>query len=156
MKVESGVKTVNYSQESVYAKIADLNNMAGIRDRFNDPKMQERIKGNFPEDKINNVRKTLDTMTLDADSVSIDIHPVGNISIQIIDREPPKAIKFISTNSPVKFTMWIQLLPAGDTTCLMKITIETNVTPFLRGMIEKPLREGVDKLADLLSTLPYE
>ncbi len=156
MKVESGVKTVNYPQETVYAKIADLNNMAGIREKFNDPSVQERMKGNIPEDKIDSVRKALDTMTLNTDSVSMDVNPIGKVAIQIIDREPPKTIKFISTNTPVKFTMWVQLLPASDTTCLMKITVETNVNPFLGGMLEKPLREGVKKIADMLATLPYE
>ena len=44
MKHESDVKVIGYPQETVYAKIADLNNLAIIKERFNEPEVQEKMQ----------------------------------------------------------------------------------------------------------------
>lgn len=156
MKVESEVKYINYPQESVYTKMADLNNLSAIKEKYNDPDAQERLKGQIPEDKVEQVKKTFESMQFDADSVSMHVDPVGNISLKIIERTPMKCIKFTTTYSPVGFYLWIQILPVTNVTSKIKVTIDANVPPFLSGMIRKPLEEGVEKLANMLTTLPYE
>lgn len=156
MKIESAVQQVGYPQALVYAKISDLNNVAIIKERFNDPAVQERMKANIPSDKIESVKQNLETMQVDSDSVSLEVNPVGKIAIRIIDREEPKCIKFASVSSPVQFNLWIQLLPVTESTSKMKITVDADVPFFLKAMIEKPLREGIEKLAEMLATLPYE
>jgi carbon monoxide dehydrogenase subunit G len=156
MKIETGVKTVNYPQETVYAKISDLTNLKSIKEKFNNPELQEKMKAETSGEKIEQIGKTLETLEFDTDSVSMDVKPVGRVSISIIEREQPKLIKFSSTQSPVGFKMWVQLLPVTDDTCKMKITVDASVNPFVGAMIEKPLREGAEKLADMLSKLPYE
>ena len=94
MKHESDVKVIGYPQETVYAKIADLNNLAIIKERFNEPEVQEKMVGNIPADKIEQVKKTLSTLQADADSVSVEVDPVGRLAIHIIERDEPKCIKF--------------------------------------------------------------
>ena len=156
MKIETGVKTVNYPQETVYAKISDLTNLKSIKEKFNNPELQEKMKAETSGEKIEQIGKTLETLEFDTDSVSMDVKPVGRVSISIIEREQPKLVKFSSIQSPVGFKMWVQLLPVTDDTCKMKITVDASVNPFVGAMIEKPLREGAEKLADMLSKLPYE
>jgi hypothetical protein len=156
MKIETGVKTVNYPQETVYAKISDLTNLKSIKEKFNNPELQEKMKAETSGEKIEQIGKTLETLEFDTDSVSMDVKPVGRVSISIIEREQPKLVKFSSTQSPIGFKMWVQLLPVTDDTCKMKITVDASVNPFVGAMIEKPLREGAEKLADMLSKLPYE
>ncbi len=156
MKIETGVKTVNYPQETVYAKISDLTNLKSIKEKFNNPELQEKMKAETSGEKIEQIGKTLETLEFDTDSVSMDVKPVGRVSISIIEREQPKLVKFSSTQSPVGFKMWVQLLPVTDDTCKMKITVDASVNPFVGAMIEKPLKEGAEKLADMLSKLPYE
>ena len=114
------------------------------------------MKAQVPEDKIEQVMKTLDTLRFDADSVSMHVDPVGDISLRIIERTPEKCVKFTTTNSPEGFYLWIQILPVTDVTSKIKVTVDANVPIFLSGMIKKPLEEGVEKLANMLSTLPYE
>ena len=156
MKIETGVKTVNYPQETVYAKISDLTNLKSIKEKFNNPELQEKMKAETSGEKIEQIGKTLETLEFDTDSVIMDVKPVGRVSISIIEREQPKLVKFSSTQSPVGFKMWVQLLPVTNDTCKMKITVDASVNPFVGAMIEKPLKEGAEKLADMLSKLPYE
>lgn len=37
----------------------------------------------------------------------------------------------------------------------MKLTVCADLNPFIKGMVEKPLKEGVEKLADMLAMIPY-
>ncbi len=155
-KFESGVKHIQYPQSSVYAKLSDMNNMSVIREKIDDPASEEKLKNNIPPEKLEQIKSQLKSMQFDRDSISVNIPPIGDIAIQIIGREPDKCIKFGSTNSPIGFKMWIQLLPVTETSCKMRLTIDASLNMFIKAMVEKPLKEGVDKLADMLAMIPYE
>lgn len=134
-KFESNVKTIAYPQEAVFEKLSDLNNI-------------EKVKDRLPEDKIKNLSFTSDTLT-------VEVPPVGPITLQIIEKEPYKCIKFGTTTSPLPFNLWIQLLPTSDTECKMKLTIGIDINPFMKAMVQKPLQEGVEKMADVLAMIQY-
>lgn len=134
-KFESDVKFIPASQEAVYEKLSDLNNL-------------EKVKDRLPADKVKN-------LTFDADSMSVEVSPVGKISLQIVEKEPCKCIKFGTTDSPLPFNLWIQLLPVTETECKMKLTIGMEVNPFMKAMVQKPLQEGLQKMADMLALIPY-
>lgn len=135
-KFESTVKSIPFSQETVYNKLSNLNNIETIKDRI-------------PEDKVKD-------LTFDEDSISVSVAPVGKIKMRIIEREPHKCIKFESEESPMAFNVWIQLLPNGDSSAKMKITLGVDVNPLMKAMIQKPLQEGVEKLAEVLSMVNYQ
>jgi hypothetical protein len=82
--------------------------------------------------------------------------PIGTVSLQIVDREPEKCVKFSSTNSPVGFKLWIQMLPTGETSSKMKVTIDADLNFFMKQMVGPHLEKGVDKFADMLAMIPYE
>nr|MBP7472338.1 SRPBCC family protein [Prevotella sp.] len=132
---ESSIKEIPYKQEIVFKNLSDLNNL-------------EKIKDKIPSDKI-------DDLSFDSDSISIKAPMAGEIKMRIIDREEPKTIKFETENSPVPFNFWIQLLPT-ETGCKMKLTIKADLNPFIKGMVKKPLEEGIEKIADALAVIPYE
>ncbi len=155
-KYESSVKQIGFAQSKVYAKLSDLNNLASLRDRLNDPAAMEMLADKVPAEKMDSIKTQLESMSFDRDSVSIDVAPVGNVAIRIIEREPDKCIKFESTNSPIGFKLWIQILPVEENSCKMKLTIDASVNMFLKAMVDKPLKEGVEKLADMLAMIPYE
>lgn len=134
-KFESDVKFIPASQESVYEKLSDLNNL-------------EKVKDRLPADKVKN-------LTFDSDSMSVEVSPVGKISLQIVEKEPCKCIKFGTTDSPLPFNLWIQLLPVTETECKMKLTIGVELNPFMKAMVQKPLQEGLQKMADMLALIPY-
>ena len=135
-KFESSVKQIPYPQQSVYEKLSDLNNLETVKDRM-------------PEDKASELEFTHDT-------IAINIPPVGKISMQVIEREEPKTIKFQTLQSPMPFNLWIQLLPVTDTSSKMKLTILADINPFIKAMVSKPLQEGIEKIADMLAMIHYE
>ena len=134
-KFESSIKQIPYSQEAVYAKLSDLSHLESIKDRL-------------PADKVKD-------LTFNADSLSFSVAPVGQISLSIIEREPCKCIKFEASNSPLPFNLWIQLLPVEENVCKMRITVGLELNPFMKSMVQKPLQEGIEKMAETLSQIPY-
>ena len=135
-KFESSIKQIAYPQQSVYNMLSDLTNI-------------ERVKDKVPEDKLKD-------LTFDKDTISISVSPVGQISMRIVERDEPKTIKFASENSPMSYNFWIQILPVSDTASKMKLTIDADIPFFAKGMVSGPLKEGIEKIADALATIPYE
>ena len=135
-KFESSIKQIPYPQQAVYAMLSDLENIEKVRDRL-------------PEDKLQGLR-------FDRDTISVSAPPVGQVSLRIVERDEPKCIKFATEQSPVPFNLWIQVLPVTETTSKMKLTIKAELNPFIRGMVQKPLTEGVERIADALAAIRYE
>lgn len=131
---ESSVRQIPHSQQAVYDMLSDLSNI-------------DRVKDRIPADKLND-------LTFDADSMSIST-PMGAVKLKIVDREEPKCIKFETEQSPLPFNFWIQILPVTDNTCKMKLTIKAELNPFIKGMVSKPLQEGIEKIADALQMINY-
>ena len=151
-KYESKIKQVPYSQGAVYAKLSDLTNLSVIKDRIDDPNVQAQL----PADKIDEVRKAVSQMEFTADTVSAPAGPIGTIAVKIVDREPEKCVKFTSTNSPVSFKLWIQVLPTSSTASKLKVTIDADLNFFMKQVVGSHLEKGVDKFADMLAMIPYE
>lgn len=132
---ESSIRQIPHPQQSVYAMLSDLANL-------------ERIRHRLPEDKLKD-------FSFDSDTLSVDVPPVGSIRLRIVDRDEPKCIKFETEQSPVPFNFWIQILPVTETTSKMKLTIKADLNPFIKGMVKKPLQEGIEKIADALQMIEY-
>ena len=108
----------------------------------------EKVRDKLPADKIDN-------LSFDKDSVTVSVPPVGAVTMCVVDREEPKTIKFEAQNSPVPFNFWIQLLPVSEESCKMKLTIKAELNIFIKGMVQKPLQEGIEKIADVLQVINY-
>ena len=134
-KFESSVKQIPYPQEAVYNNISDLRNLEKVRDRV-------------PEDKVND-------FSFDQDTVSLNVAPVGELKLQIIERDEPKCVKFETVQSPVPFNVWIQVLPVDENNSKMKVTVKAELNPFIKSMVEGPLQDGVEKIADALAQVHY-
>ncbi len=135
-KFESSIKQIPYPQQAVYAMLSNLENMEKVRDRL-------------PEDKLQGLR-------FDRDTISVSAPPVGQVSLRIVERDEPKCIKFATEQSPVPFNLWIQVLPVTESSSKMKLTIKAELNPFIKGMVQKPLTEGVERIADALASIRYE
>ena len=134
-KFESSVKQIPYPVEDVYRNISDLSNLERVRDRV-------------PEDKLN-------SFSFDSDSVSVNVAPVGDLKLQIIEREENKCVKFETEQSPLPFNLWIQVLPVSETESKMKVTVKADIPFMLKGMVSGPLQDGVEKIADALAQIPF-
>ena len=134
-RFESSVKQIPYPQQAVYDMLSNLENISKVMDRV-------------PADKIKDI-------SFDRDHVSMSVDPVGAIKLAVCEREEPKCIKFQTEKSPVPFYVWIQMLPVTDTTSKMKITAEADLNPFIKTLVQKPLQDGVEQIADGLAQIPY-
>lgn len=134
-KYESSIKIIPYSQSRVFSKISDLNNFNGVEEKL-------------PKEKIQD-------LTFDADSVSFSVSPVGNVSLKVVERTPDSCVKLETVTSPLPFTLWVQVVPVGEDECKMKVTVEASLNPFIKGMVQKPLKEGLEKMVTVLSMIEY-
>ena len=148
MKLESAVKAVPHSQRAVYDTLSDLTHLKSLKDRI--------PAGSTGNAEMDEAKDKLQDLSFDKDSISINISPVGNVSMRIVDRDEPKMIKFESEKSPLKFKFWIQMLPVEATTSKLRLTIDADVPFFAKGMVEKPLQEALEKIADMMAMIPYE
>ena len=135
-KFESSIKHIPYPVEDVYRNISDLSNLERVRDRI-------------PQDK-------LESFSFDSDSVEVSVPPVGTIKLRIIEREEPKCVKFETEQSPMPFNLWIQVLPVDAENSKMKVTVKADIPFMLKGMVAGPLQDGIEKIADALSQIPFK
>ena len=129
------MKQIPYSQEAVYRNISDLRNLEKVRDRI-------------PEDKVKD-------FSFDADTISINVPPVCELKLRVVEREEPKCVKFETAQSPVPFNVWVQMLPVDEQSSKMKVTVKAELNPFIKGMVSGPLQDGVEKIADALAKIEY-
>ena len=132
---ESSVKNIPFPQARVYAKLEDLNNLEGLKNRL-------------PEDKVKD-------LTYSRDEATVNVPPMGNVTIRVVEREEPKCIKLEAVGSPIPINMWIQIIPDGEEASKMRVVAKAEVNFMLRAMIDKPLKNGVEKIAEALSLITY-
>ena len=139
MEVTSNVKQIPFSQQMVYDILS------------NPSRLEKKMRENIPADQ----KEKADAFSFTDDSIVVSAPGMGSVTLNIVEREAPKTIKFQASVAMVKGNMWIQLLPTTDTSSKMKLTIKADVPFFMKGMVQKPLTEGVEKIADMLAMLPY-
>lgn len=134
-KFESKVVAIPYSQQRVFDTLSDLSNL-------------ERVRNILPEEKVRDLK-------VSTDAVSLTVPPVGDVAFQIVERDDPKCVKFQATTSPIPLTLWVQILPTAEEASKAKLTLQAELNPFIKGMVQKPIQDGLEKLADLLAGIPY-
>jgi hypothetical protein len=129
-------KAIAQNDDRIFALLSDLSNL-------------EKVKDRIPQDKVKD-------LTFDSDSCSVSVDPVGKVTFRIVEREPNKTIKFVSENSPVPVTLWVQLKQMDVMDTRLRLTLRADLNPFIKPMLTKPLQQAVDRLSEVLASLPYE
>ncbi|MDD5183960.1 MAG: SRPBCC family protein [Paludibacter sp.] len=129
---ESDIKTISSNEEVVFNKLSDLNNL-------------KELQNKSPEtDKIKD-------LFFDADSCSFVVDGIGKIGFRVVEREPFKTIKLNSENAPVQLSVWVQLKKTDENNTAMKLTLKAELPMMIKMMVDKKLKEGINKVADLLA-----
>ena len=124
-----------YPQERVYSKLEDLNNLEGLKDKL-------------PEDKVKD-------LTYSRDEATINVPPLGNVTIRVVEREEPKCIKLEAAGSPIPLNFWVQIIPDGEEASKLRVVAKADINFMFRAMVEKPLKDGLEKIAEALSMINY-
>lgn len=132
----SDIKKIPYSDRIVFDVLSDLSKL-------------ELMKDKLPADKITD-------FTCDNDSCSFSVAPVGRVTFVVEDRKPNKTIKFKSEQLPFEVNVWVQLVSKAEDDTRMKITLRANLNPFIKPMVSKPMKDGVDKIAEVIASLPFD
>ena len=147
-KYVSEPREVNFPDQMVFAKLSNLRNL----EKFVSPEKIEEIrqktgeKGDF---------KLEDFMATE-DRCSFRIHPLGQVGIEIVERDPFRTIKFQGEKSvPFPVTFWVQLVPLTETSCKMRLTLHAEMNPMIKMMVNNYLVNGIDKLSGLLAGIDY-
>jgi hypothetical protein len=144
--IESSVKFIPYTQEAVYTKLSDLTNLKNLLEALPQGELQEK-----------GMDIDLSKATVSTDFITIPILNMS-LSLRIVEREPLKIIKFELAGIPVDASLWIQLLPEGSMESKMKVTVHYDIPFYLKPMLNGKLKDlpgGIDRLADMLSKIPY-
>lgn len=145
-KYISEVKLVNHNEQVVFNYLSNFQNLSA----YLNSGLIEKITEKIPQIKITD-------FSSDQDSCKFNITGIGLAEIRIVNREPFKTIKVESSGSlPVSFTFWIQLMPVDNFQTKMRLTLHIEMSMIIKMMAGNKLEEGIDKLADTLSTLPYQ
>ncbi|MDR2809237.1 MAG: SRPBCC family protein [Tannerellaceae bacterium] len=131
----SDTKTIPHNDDRIFEMLSNLSNL-------------EKMKDRIPQDKLKD-------FSFDNDSCSFSIDTVGKITFRIAEREPNKLIKFTTVNFPIHLNMWIQLKQVAENDTRLKLTVRTELNPFIKPMVSKPLQDAVEKISTVLATLPY-
>lgn len=146
---KSEIKTINYPQEVVFKQLSNLKRLEKFinADKIENARQQVPDAPNF---KIEDFEAT-------EDECSFKVDMYGRTGIKIIEREPYKTIKLTGNGSaPFNFFFWIQLLPFGEGTCKMRLTAHAELSPMIKMMVNKHLKEGINKLADAIAAMPFD
>ena len=132
----SDVKTIPHNNAVVYSVLSDLNKLELVQDRL-------------PTEQISD-------FTFDADSVSFRIEPVGDVKFVVVEREENKLVKLKSEAMPIDVFLWVQLVSVNPEETKLRLTARAELNVFIKNMVEKPMKEAVNKISDVLAALPYE
>lgn len=130
----SNIQQIPFSAERVFSKLSNLNNLESVK-----PMIEGKVKD----------------FTFDTDSCQFKVDAIGTIGIRIVDREPFKNIKLESVKSPIEFFGWIQLQEVAPDDTKLKLLFKAEIPFFLKAMISSKLKEGINKMAEMLAKLPY-
>lgn len=136
IEFSSDVKTINHTDRDIFRVLSDLRNL-------------DLVKEYIPEDKIKD-------FVFDKDSVSFRVDAIGNVTFHVVDRQPDSLIRFKSVKLPFDVFLEIQLQLKSEDETEMTMMVMSDLNPFMRGIVEKPIREAVDKISDALTQLPYD
>lgn len=128
-KIESKKVHVAASTTEVFTFLNDLNNFEGL----------------LPSERIENWRS-------DNDSCRFKIKNVSEIGFRKKSADAPNYLQLESDESaPFAFTLNIYIKAIDENKSEAHQVIEANINPFLKMMVEKPLTNLFDYIADRLS-----
>ena len=129
-KFESKPRILQASCEEVYAKLSNI-------------KALEQYKQFLPADKAQ-------SFTADEDSITFEMPPVGSIKLQVTERVPNTSLRLDAVNSPLAFYLMFELKPLSEAQCEAKLSVHAELNFFLKGMVQGPINQALEKLSDLL------
>ncbi|MFT4659814.1 MAG: hypothetical protein ACI8XB_000064 [Patiriisocius sp.] len=97
----------------------------------------------LPEGKIDNFKS-------DQDSCSFEIKGIATMGLKHVENERPNRILLASKDSPFPFTLEILIQEDSDGKTIAHQVSNLDINPFMKMMVQKPLKNLFDHIADRL------
>lgn len=134
----SSIKSIAAPRAKVYARLSNLSGLNGLQDRL-PAEAKEKI--------------TIEA--IDNDSCAFVVPGAGRIVLRVVERKENDTIKLATEQSPLDLTLWIQLLEPSPGDTRLRLTLRADLNFFVRKMIGGKLKDGIEKLADMMAMIPY-
>ena len=132
----SDEKEIPYSDESVFRVLSDLSKLELVEDKL-------------PEDRISD-------FSCDKDSCSFSVDPFGSVTFVVTERNPNININFKSQGLPFDVYASVELVAKSENDTVMKLIVRADMNSFVKQMVSTPMREGIDKLSEILASFSYD
>lgn len=136
IEFSSDLKTIYHTDRDIFRVLSDLRNL-------------DLVKDFIPEEKIKE-------FIFDKDSVSFRVDNIGNVTFLVVERQPECLIKFKSVKLPFDVYLEIQLQLKSEEETELTMIVKSDISPLMKGFVEKPMREAVDRISEALTHLPYD
>ncbi|MDP4183884.1 MAG: SRPBCC family protein [Bacteroidota bacterium] len=144
-KYSSDIKIIPNNQEVIYNFLSNLENL----NLFVNPESMGLLSEKVPQLKISD-------FSADKDSCKFTVSGFGETGLRIVEREPFKTIKLGGNGSvPFEFNFWIQLLPVDAYQTKLRLTLHADLNMMMKMLVGKKIEEGINKVADALTAIPY-
>ncbi len=133
-KIESDKKEVGYNAEKIFSFITNFQNFEAL----------------LPADKVENFKYT-------EDSCSFRIKGMTDLGLKIEEKNEYDLIKMKSDGKvPFPFGMDIHIATLSDASSEVHIEFQGEISPFMKVMVEKPLRNFFNMLVERLAELKLD
>ena len=112
--------------------------------------LTEKIKNLPPE-----LQEKLHTVKFGEDSISFVVPPMGEMRMLFTERTAPSRIVIGPESSPVSFGLSINIGEGADGNATIETAMDIELNMFLRQVVGNKIEDGIDKMAQMLSRLPY-
>lgn len=130
-RIESKKTEVNNSQENIFNFLTDFNNFEKL----------------MPTDKVSE-------WTSNTNECSFTINGMATIGMRIIEKSPFSSIKIVSHGkNPFEFTLNVNIEAISADKSVAQLIFAADINPFLKMMVEKPLTNFFNMLADKLKEI---
>lgn len=133
---------LRYPAEAVFDKLSDLSNIGTL--------LENAPVDQIPEDK----RELLNKITFSRDTISFPAQPVGDVTLQVVRREPFTLIELDGVGTPVDLKMRMEITPKGET-CEAMVVVDIAIPAMLKPMVAGPLQKMTDQFSQVLRALKF-
>lgn len=141
---KSEIKNVTASPSAVFNRLSNLENLRTFVENLPEDKI--------PADKLEQIKQ----MKLTADSITVTGGPTGDVTLNIVKREPNSLIVLRPSDLPIDLNLEIRIGETSESASTLQVAIVADLPMMLRHMVKGPFNQLVTQFADMLSAVPYE
>lgn len=98
----------------------------------------------------------LKDVTFGEDSITFSVPPVGQIVLQITDKTEPTKVEYQAVQSPVPFSIVMDMKKLDDSRTLAEAIINIDIPVFLKPMLDGKMKEMAQQFRSLIAQMSFK